>query len=59
MISSVQPMDQGVIKNIKHYYRNNLVLKYLDDFANSKCTVFSILDCIMCLIKSWDQVSPM
>ena len=57
MTSRVQPMNQGVIKNINHYYRKNLVLKYLNDFENSKCTVFSILDCIRGLIKAWDQVS--
>ena len=27
-------------------------------FENSKCTVFSILDCIRGLTKAWDQVSP-
>jgi Tc5 transposase DNA-binding domain/DDE superfamily endonuclease len=36
MTSVLQPMDLGIIKNLKQYYRHDLVLKQLDQMENKQ-----------------------
>lgn len=53
----LQPIDQGVIGNIKAHYRNQLVLKMIEDIENhveSKTTVF---DAIIMVDKAWCNVT--
>ena len=64
--SLIQPMDQGVIKNLKTWYRKELVLITIaaieDSIVSTSCTAIevsskvSILDAIRLLAKSWRQV---
>ena len=37
--SVLQPLDLGVIKNLKHYYRNNLVRKRLQELEEEKVSI--------------------
>lgn len=53
MTSVVQPMDQGVIKNFKHFYRRLLVEKFLD---NEK-PVINVLEAARLSSAAWDQVT--
>ena len=65
-MSLIQPMDQGVIKNLKTFYRKELVqitIAAIDDSVlSASCTAIevsskvSILDAIRFLAKSWRQV---
>lgn len=60
MTSEVQPMDQGVIKNFKHFYRRLLVQNLLNgDFVdkNNKITI-NILQAARMCSSAWDQVTP-
>ena len=64
--SVIQPMDQGVIKNLKTLYRKELIfmiLRYIDEDLlnpNSKATdissKISIMDAVNLLAKSWRAV---
>lgn len=48
-------MDCGIIKNIKHYYRTELVLKYISsiDKNNSKLDI-NLVESINMLSKVWN-----
>lgn len=52
--SVLQPMDQGIIKNLKVKFRQRLVLKMLDQPENFKV---SVLDAILMISDSWDDVN--
>lgn len=53
--SILQPLDQGVIRSFKGYYRRLLILKMLEEEkADLKV---SILDSILMLHDAWDSVS--
>ncbi|GBN02322.1 hypothetical protein AVEN_228677-1 [Araneus ventricosus] len=55
MTSVIQPMDQGIIKDLKHFYRRLLVENILiGDFDNKK---FSILHASRMCKQAWDKVS--
>ena len=59
MTSVVQPMDQGVIKNFKHFYRRLVVQNilsgaYLDEHENIK---INILQAARMCNSAWDQVT--
>lgn len=54
MTSVVQPMDQGVIKNLKHFYRCLVVRHLLTEFSQSKITV---LDASRMCLSAWSKVS--
>lgn len=55
-----QPMDQGVIKNIKHHYRHFLMKKlldYVEDGSNNpKQFKINILDAMNMISKAWSKV---
>lgn len=55
MTSVVQPMDQGIIQNLKHLYRRQVVLKILDN-ATEKTNI-NLLDAGRMLNKAWNQVT--
>lgn len=55
MTSVVQPMDQGIIKNLKHFYRCLLVRNLLtDSFKNSQ---INVLDAARMCHNAWSQVT--
>lgn len=59
MTSVVQPMDAGIIKNLKTVYRKRLVTGMLDELENSgNFTTPSLLDGIKLIATSWEQVTP-
>ncbi|XP_022160362.1 tigger transposable element-derived protein 4-like [Myzus persicae] len=53
----LQPMDQGVIRNIKAHYRNQLVLKMIEDIENHVESKTTVLDAIIMLDKAWCNVT--
>lgn len=59
MTSHVQPMDSGVIKNLKKHYRERLVMSKLEDMEASRTgTSITLLDAIKHLVEAWNDVTP-
>lgn len=54
MTSVVQPMDQGVIKNLKHFYRRQVVIKILG--ATDKNPI-NVLDAAEMIHNAWNKVT--
>ena len=59
--SLIQPMDQGVLQNIKRHYKCDLLLCLLDDEADSMnmadfSETLNIKDAVLMSAKSWDEV---
>ena len=59
--SLIQPMDQGVLENIKRRYKRDLLLRLLnDDVGSLNIAEFSktlnIKDAVLMSAKSWDEV---
>ncbi|KAJ4447383.1 hypothetical protein ANN_09389 [Periplaneta americana] len=55
MTSVVQPMDQGVIHNLKHMYRRQVVLQIINDDIRKR--KIDLLDASRMLHKAWKQVT--
>ena len=55
--SVTQPMDAGIIKNLKVHYRNMLIRKRLFAIQNSVEIEINLLDSLKMLFSSWAQVS--
>ncbi|CAD7088329.1 unnamed protein product [Hermetia illucens] len=60
MTSVIQSMDQGIIKNFKHYYRRLLVENiltgaYMD--KNNKITIDILQASRICNSSAWDMVT--
>ena len=56
--SKTQPMDQGVIRALKAFYRTNVVrrqIKYIDEGKTTP--KINILQAMRMLVKSWDATS--
>lgn len=53
MTSSLQPMDQGIIQNLKHHYRKRILQKVLSYFAEETPVSINLLDAIRDLSRSW------
>lgn len=53
MTSSLQPMDQGIINNLKQAYRKRILKKILDMTEDNKLLSISLLDAIRELSKAW------
>ena len=56
--SRTQPMDQGVIRALKAFYRTNVVrrqIKYVDEGKTTP--KINILQAMRMLVKSWDAIS--
>ncbi|KAK3931760.1 Tigger transposable element-derived protein 4 [Frankliniella fusca] len=58
--SKLQPMDQGVIKNVKHHYRVRLVTRLLNfigrDNVQKKDMYINLLQGLHYLVWAWNQV---
>ena len=53
-----QPMDQGVIRSTKAYYRRMVVQKYIDAINRKKSIPkLTVLDAMDLLVTAWDRVS--
>jgi hypothetical protein len=57
MAAKLQPLIQGVIKNLKHHYRKRTVRKMLDRTDDGKIFDITLLGCVMELDKTWHEVS--
>ena len=55
--AKTQPMDAGVIRNIKAHYRKNLAKLRLLAFEEKKTCKINILDSLKLLNQSWNSVS--
>ena len=55
--SRTQPMDQGVIRNLKHHYRQ-LVLRRLTQCSDISDFKLNVLDSLHYLHQSWEKVTP-
>lgn len=54
--SVVQPLDLGIIKNLKHFYRGALVQRMLHDIEHRKQqSDVTLLDAIQMLAKAWSE----
>ncbi|XP_064483693.1 tigger transposable element-derived protein 4-like [Ornithodoros turicata] len=53
-----QPMDQGVIKNLKYHYRNRLLSRILVSMDAGKSYQIDVLGAIHMLTASWAAVEP-
>ena len=56
--SKTQPMDQGVIRALKAFYRTNVVrrqIKYVDEGKTTP--KINIVQAMRMLVKSWDAIS--
>lgn len=56
--SKLQPMDQGIIHNLKQKYRKRIVLRILRAFENNDPPKVTLLDCVHEIKKAWDEVTP-
>ena len=56
--SETQPMDQGVIQNLKVHYRKHVVTARLKCQAEKKDSQVSILDALHFIKKAWSDVKP-
>lgn len=58
--SVLQSWDQGIIKNLKHHYRKNILQKYLASIElNENLPVITILDSLYFLKSAWDKVNKL
>ena len=56
-ISNSQPMDQGIIKNLKRHYRKILLRRRLEAMDMGKEFEFTLLDALHVVWCAWEQVS--
>lgn len=57
--SKLQPMDQGIIRNLKHHYRRRAITRIINNIEMSKPKKdMNLLDAIHILQKSWEDVKP-
>ena len=59
--SLIQPMDQGILQNIKRCYKRDLLLRLLDDEVGSMniaefSKTLNIKDAVLMSAKSWSEV---
>lgn len=56
MTSKSQPLDLGIIKNFKHYYRKDIVRRQLSDLENNvPLSQINLLDAIYIISKTWNN----
>lgn len=59
MTSRLQPLDQGIIKEVKSHYRKRLVKSAIQSIESGKIhSNWNVLDAIRAVGASWDEVSP-
>jgi hypothetical protein len=56
--SVLQPMDMGIIKSLKGYFRRFLVLQLIDRRERVLHDNVSLLDSIRLMKDAWDTVTP-
>ncbi|XP_066254308.1 tigger transposable element-derived protein 6-like [Euwallacea similis] len=56
--SVVQPMDQGIIKCLKAYYRRSFMCRLIKSLDNKEPFNVTILDSIKLIAQSWNEVTP-
>ena len=54
--SHLQPMDAGVIRNLKHIYRKKLVTKQLNAMDERTVMNIDLLEGLILLQRSWEEV---
>uniref|UniRef100_A0A0K8WF86 Tigger transposable element-derived protein 4 n=1 Tax=Bactrocera latifrons TaxID=174628 RepID=A0A0K8WF86_BACLA len=54
LMSVLQPMDQGIIQNLKQHYRKRIVMKVLAHMEEPTPTTVSLPDAIRDLNKTWN-----
>jgi hypothetical protein len=54
----MQPVDMGIIKSFKGYFRRFLVLQLIDRRERGLCNNVSLLDSIRLMKDAWDTVTP-
>lgn len=57
----IQPMDQGVIANLKRHYRSSILKKLIEEGNDLKSflkTNFTILDAIYECVDAWEKIKP-
>ena len=55
--SHTQPMDQGIIKNLKSFYRNQVIMKQLATAERKEEFNPNVLDAMRMLKQSWSMVT--
>ena len=56
--SKTQPMDQGIIANIKHHYRSTILQQLICAIDQGKPTTINVLEAMRAIRKAWDNVKP-
>ena len=54
--SITQPMDSGIIKNLKFFYRRNMAARRLEAAETETPFKWDMLDCLIAVKSSWRQV---
>ena len=55
MTSKLQPLDQGIIKNLKTHYRRRILTKIINVMErNKQMPKLNLLDCVTEISKAWD-----
>lgn len=55
--SKLQPLDMGIIKNFKTFYRKEVIRKILTDMESGKKNSINVLDAIRYADKAWRNVT--
>lgn len=55
--SKTQPMDQGIIQNLKIHYRKLVIMKQLKSIERNKELQITVLDALRMLYQAWDRVT--
>jgi hypothetical protein len=55
--SVLQPLDQGIIRNLKVHFRRALVMKMIENADKNDGAKIDLLDTIIMISKAWDAVS--
>ncbi|KAK8783700.1 hypothetical protein V5799_009931 [Amblyomma americanum] len=51
-------MDQGVIRNIKCFYRRHMIERKILCTGNQKTSTITLLTAMHMLVRAWEQVTP-
>ncbi|XP_022160203.1 tigger transposable element-derived protein 4-like isoform X2 [Myzus persicae] len=56
--SSIQPMNQGIIKSLKFHFKKKLILHHAKQIENISIAKVDIFQAICMLESAWEQISP-
>lgn len=54
MTSKLQPLDQGIIQNVKCHYRRRILKKTIKDFEENKKINITMIDCVDEITNAWN-----